>query len=76
MNRPQTIQIFLPDGDPRGVKIADITSRTVEALLIPRSQLDKGLKRKEINKVGVYFFLVRMMKNGKNNTEGGLNGTL
>ena len=53
--RPQTIQIFLPDGDPRGVKIAEITSRTVEALLIPRSQLERGLKREELGKVGIYL---------------------
>lgn len=30
MARPQTIQIFLPDGNPRGVRIADITNRTVK----------------------------------------------
>ena len=40
MNIGKTIQIFLPDGNPRSVKIAEITSRTVQAILIPRSKLD------------------------------------
>ena len=34
MNKPQTIQIFLPDGSPRSVKIAEITNRVVKAILI------------------------------------------
>ncbi len=29
-----TIQVFLPDGNPRSLKIAEITSRTVQAILI------------------------------------------
>jgi len=36
----KTIQIYLPDGNPKSVKIAEITSRTVMALLIPRSKLE------------------------------------
>lgn len=53
----KTIQIFLPDGNPRGVKIADITSRTVQTLLIPRSSLDDVAKRDEIQNVGIYFLI-------------------
>lgn len=53
----KTIQIFLPDGNPRGVKIAEITSRTVQAIYIPRSLLDFALTRPELNKVGVYFLI-------------------
>ena len=26
----KTIQIYLPDGNPRGLKIAEITSRTIQ----------------------------------------------
>jgi len=51
----KTIQIFLPDGNPRGLKIAEITSRTVSAFLFPRSQLDDAAKRNELNNVGVYL---------------------
>tara|TARA_B110000503_G_C7166489_1_gene422114 strand:+ start:3869 stop:4711 length:843 start_codon:yes stop_codon:yes gene_type:complete len=51
----KTIQIFLPDGNPRSVKIAEITSRTVSAILIPRSKLDEAAKRPELDSVGVYL---------------------
>ncbi|MCF6312162.1 MAG: GIY-YIG nuclease family protein [Verrucomicrobiales bacterium] len=51
----KTIQIFLPDGNPRGVKIAEFTSRTIQAVLVPRAQLDFACKRPELNNVGLYF---------------------
>ena len=51
----KTIQIYLPDGNPRSLKIAEITSRTVSAILIPRSKLDESAKRDELNNVGVYL---------------------
>jgi hypothetical protein len=54
-SKGKTIQIFLPDGNPRGIKIADITSRTVQTLLIPRSALGEVVKRDEIQNVGIYF---------------------
>ncbi len=59
MTKPKgkTIQIFLPDGNPRGVKIADITSRTVQIIMIPRSALDEVAKRDEIQNVGIYFLI-------------------
>lgn len=57
MNNGKTIQIFLPDGNPRSVKIAEITSRTVQAILIPRSKLDFILTRGELSNVGVYFLI-------------------
>lgn len=56
-NTGKTIQIYLPDGNPKSVKIAEITSRTVMALLIPRSKLEYALTREELNNVGVYFLV-------------------
>ncbi len=56
-SKGKTIQIFLPDGNPRGLKIADITSRTIQTLLIPRSSLDEVAKRDEIQNVGIYFLI-------------------
>jgi hypothetical protein len=53
--RAQTIQIFLPDGDPRGVRIADITSRTVQAVQVPRGVIERAAARPELRQVGVYF---------------------
>lgn len=51
----RTIQIFLPFGSPRGIKIAEITNRTVQAVYIPRNQLEDAGKRIEVTNVGVYF---------------------
>ncbi|WP_196893763.1 GIY-YIG nuclease family protein [Aureivirga marina] len=55
MNRPQTIQIFLPDGSPRSVKIAEITNRVVKAVLVPRNKLEYISTREELSNVGIYF---------------------
>lgn len=52
-----TIQVFLPDGNPRGLKFAEITSRTVQAMLIPRARLDEAANRPELKNVGVYFLV-------------------
>lgn len=51
----KTIQIFLPDGNPRSIKIAEITSRTVQAVLFPRSKIEEASSRNELNNVGVYL---------------------
>ncbi len=53
----KTIQIFLPDGNPRSVRIAEITSRTIYAVLIPRSKLEYALTRDELANVGVYLLI-------------------
>jgi hypothetical protein len=55
MNRPQTIQIFLPDGSPRSVRIAEITNRVVKAVLLPRNKLEYMAEREELKNVGLYF---------------------
>lgn len=64
MQRAKTIQIFLPDGNPRGIKIAEITSRTVQVMLIPRASLDLAQKRDEINAPSLYMLF------GSNGDEG------
>jgi len=51
----KTIQIYLPDGNPRGLKIAEITSRTIQAILLPRSILNDASKRDELQNVGIYL---------------------
>ncbi|MBK6489835.1 MAG: hypothetical protein IPF98_23930 [Gemmatimonadetes bacterium] len=53
----QSIQIFLPDGDPRSLRIAEITSRTVQVLAAPRAQLEALLKRKEIQGAVLYVLV-------------------
>ena len=51
----KTIQMFLPDGNPRGVKIAEFTSRTIQVVAVPRAQLDFACGRDELHNVGIYF---------------------
>lgn len=53
--RPKTVQIFLPDGNARSIRIAEITSRTVQAVQIPRQKLQRAETREEVHRVGVYF---------------------
>lgn len=55
INRPQTIQIFLPDGNPTSIKIADLTNRLIVGVLIPRNKLIECGIRPEIRKYGIYF---------------------
>jgi hypothetical protein len=57
MKNAKTIQIFLPDGNPRGLRIAEITSRTIAAIQIPRSKLNEASKRKELENVGIYLLI-------------------
>jgi hypothetical protein len=51
----KTIQIFLPDGEPRGIRIAEITTRIVQAVQVPRARLDRIMKREELDHIGMYF---------------------
>lgn len=53
--RPQTIQIFLPGGDPSGLRVAEITTRIVQVIEVPRSLLQDFLKMPESNQVALYF---------------------
>jgi len=64
MPRPQTIQIFLPAGDPRGMRVAEITTRIVRVIEIPRSQLAEFLKTPEAQQVGVYFLMGELSEAG------------
>lgn len=52
-----TIQIFLPDGNPRSLKLAEITSRTLQAILIPRAKLAEAKKRQELAQCSIYFLI-------------------
>ena len=64
MLRPQTIQIFLPTGDPRGMRVAEITTRIVRVIEVPRSQLADFLKMPEALQVGVYFLVGELSEAG------------
>ncbi|TXC81028.1 GIY-YIG nuclease family protein [Paraburkholderia azotifigens] len=55
--RPQTIQIFLPNGDPRGIRMAEITTRIVQAIDVPRSRLADFLAMDESERMSLYFLI-------------------
>jgi hypothetical protein len=52
---PKTIQIFLPCSDPQGIRIAEITTRIVQVIEVPRSLLPDFLKMPESDQVALYF---------------------
>lgn len=55
MPLPQTIQIYLPQGDPAGIRMAEITTRTVRVFEVPRPLLPDFRKMPESKQVSVYF---------------------
>lgn len=54
---PKTIQIYLPGGDPRGIRVAEITTRIVQVIEVPRSLLSSFLSMDESSQVAVYFLI-------------------
>lgn len=55
--RPQTIQIYLPGGDPRGIRQAELTTRIPQVIEVPRALLSDFLKMPESKQVAVYFLV-------------------
>jgi len=53
--KPQTIQIFLPEGAPTSVKEAELTNRLIKTIWFPRTAMDKAAKREISQFTGVYF---------------------
>ena len=55
VKKPRTIQIFLPTGDPSGIRIAEITTSIIRVIEVPRNQLVDFLEMPESGQVGLYF---------------------
>lgn len=53
--KPQTIQIFLPDGSPTSIREAEITNRLMKAILFPRNKIQEVSNREMVHFTGVYF---------------------
>jgi hypothetical protein len=53
--RGKTIQVYLTDGTPRGIKLAEITSNIEQAVFIPRNKMNEAVARPEVSNPGVYF---------------------
>jgi hypothetical protein len=50
-----TITLFLPRGDAKSLRIAEISNWTGKAIAAPRTELDDLLDREELDKAGVYM---------------------
>jgi predicted GIY-YIG superfamily endonuclease len=55
--RPRTIQIFLPSGDPSGIRIAEQTTSIIRLIEVPRSNMADFVKMPESKQVGLYFLV-------------------
>jgi hypothetical protein len=49
-----TIKLFLPSGDAKGIRTAEISNWTGKAIAAPRTEMDLLLTREELDKAGVY----------------------
>ena len=54
---PFTIRIFVPDGDPEGIRIIDRMNWTGRGLVFPRNKWDDFRKRPDLNKTGIYILV-------------------
>ena len=50
-----TIKLFLPHGDAKSLRTAEISNWTGKAIAAPRTELEQLLKREELDKAGVYI---------------------
>jgi Domain of unknown function (DUF4357) len=50
-----TIKLFLPGGDAKGLRTAEIMNWTGFAIAAPRTELDQLLQRDELDKTGIYI---------------------
>lgn len=57
VQRPRTIQIYLPSGDPRGIRVAELTTSITRVVEIPRALLSSWQSMPEAKQVGVYFLI-------------------
>jgi hypothetical protein len=53
----KTIRIFLVDGEPSGILVAEISNWTGKVLVAPRAQLEQLSKREEVRRTGVYLLV-------------------
>lgn len=56
-NRPRTIQIYLPKGEPRGLRLAELTTSIVRVVEVPRTLLEQFLEMSEAAQVCVYLLI-------------------
>ncbi|MEJ7809345.1 MAG: GIY-YIG nuclease family protein [Gemmatimonadaceae bacterium] len=52
-----SVRVFLPDGDPAGVKVIEKSNWTGMGLVIPRALYAEAKKRPELDRAGVYVLV-------------------
>jgi hypothetical protein len=52
-----TIKLFLPRGDAKSLRTAEISNWTGKAVAAPRTEIDELLAREELEKAGVYILI-------------------
>ena len=52
-----TIKLFLPRGDAKSLRTAEIPNWTGKAVAAPRTELDELLAREELDEAGVYILI-------------------
>jgi hypothetical protein len=50
-----TLKLFLPRGDAKSLRTAEISNWTGKAIAAPRTELDELLQREELDKAGIYI---------------------
>jgi hypothetical protein len=63
--RPQTIQIFLPDGSATSIREAELTNRLVKAILFPRNKIKEVAARELVHFAGFYFLFGKREEDSK-----------
>lgn len=54
---PTLINLFLPDGEPAGLKVINISGRTLTGIVVPRILFQEFKKRDEYGRTGVYILV-------------------
>lgn len=54
MNKPYSIKIFLPGGDPDGLRTIEKSNWSGAGIVIPRALIGEAKGRRELNRTGVY----------------------
>ena len=65
MARGRTISIYLPDGNPKGVKICEIPNSIVKAVVVPRNLINQAGEYETLNQVGIYFLFSEKEESSK-----------
>ncbi|MBK9989639.1 MAG: GIY-YIG nuclease family protein [Verrucomicrobia bacterium] len=57
MNKPYSIKIFLPGGDPDGLRTIEKSNWSGAGIVIPRSLMAEAKSRRELTRTGVYVLV-------------------